>query len=142
MPFGRFTVLTRFDLAGLGPNLINLRSGNDTGGFAAGELVAFGIDGDFDQAQLCYRDASGTHVLPSGEARGSIWMWTVNFNALGGVYSISVSNVNGGFATTVGGFLERRGASVGSFAAINGCIGSFQNLIFDSPTFSQPPLSH
>ena len=138
MPGGRFTILTRFDLAGGGPNLINLRSGNDTAAFVVGELLAFGIDGDVDPAQLCYRDAAGIHVLPTGEARGQVWQWTVNFNAVSGIYSLSVTNVGGGFAITLGGFLEQKLTSVGSFGARNSSIGDFQNLIFDSPTFSVP----
>ena len=139
MPYGRFTILTRFDLAGDGPNLINLRSANDTAAFANGELLTFGIDGDVDPTQLCYRDAAGVHVLPSGEARGQVWQWTVNFNALSGIYSLSVTNAGGGFAMTLGGFLEAKRTTVGSFAVRNSSIGGFQNLIFDSPTFSVPP---
>jgi hypothetical protein len=136
---GQFTILTRFDVAGYGPNLINLRTGNDTTGFASGELLAFGIDGDFDMMQLCYRDATGTHVLPSGEARGAVWKWTINFNAVSGVYSLSVANLGGGFGKTLGGVLAGMHTTVGSFAVLNGSIGSYQNVIFDSPTFTVPP---
>jgi hypothetical protein len=40
---GEFDIITRFDLAGAGPNLVNLRSGNNVAGFGAGELLSFGI---------------------------------------------------------------------------------------------------
>src|SRR5437016_2125646 len=40
---GEFDIFSRFDLAGIGPNLINIRSGNNTNGFGNGELLSFGI---------------------------------------------------------------------------------------------------
>lgn len=134
----QFSIITRFDLAGSGPNLINLRSGNGLGSFAAGELLSFGI---VNGNQLSYTDGAGFHLLPSGEARGSVWNWTVNFNAASGAYSLSVTNLGGGFATTTGGTLEASGTSVDSFAVINssGPSGGNQNLIFDVPTFLAVP---
>src|ERR1039458_4270589 len=40
---GEFDIITRFDLAGAGPNLVNLRAGNNLAAFGAGELLSFGI---------------------------------------------------------------------------------------------------
>ncbi len=69
-PNGEFEINTRFDLAGAGPNLVNLRAGNITSGFGAGELLSFGI---VNGNQLSYTDGSGFHLFPSGEARGARW---------------------------------------------------------------------
>src|SRR5713226_4118295 len=66
---GEFDVLTRFDIAGAGPNLVNIRSGNNTAAFGAGELLSFGLVND---NQLDYTDVTGFHQLPSGEARGAV----------------------------------------------------------------------
>jgi hypothetical protein len=78
------------------------------------------------------------HVLPSGEARGSVWSWNIDFNAALGTYSGSVTNLGGGFAAFFNGSLEPNGTSVGSFAVLNSSTGNNQNLIFDMPTFSVP----
>ncbi len=138
---GEFDITTRFDLAGNGPNLFNLRSGNNTAGFGSGELLSFGIVGSLDPSQLSYTDGSGLHLISSGEARGAIWLWNVDFNAAAGTYSLSVTNVSvsGGFATSFSGNLELSSTTVGSFGAINSGTGNNQNLIFDSPTFSVVP---
>src|ERR1022692_1992844 len=40
---GEFDILTRFDVAGVGPNLVNIRAGNNTAAFSGGELLSFGI---------------------------------------------------------------------------------------------------
>jgi len=141
MAEGIFTILTRFDMTGGGANLINLRSANGTAAFTSGELLAFGIDGDADPTQLSFRDATGIHVLPSGEARREVWQWTVNFNALSGIYSLWVTNLGGGFATTLGGHLKENLTTVGSFAVRNSSIGDYQNLIFDGPAFDVPPFA-
>ncbi len=131
-----FTISTRFDLAGAGPNLVNLRSGNSIASFGAGELISFGIVND---NQLSYTDLAGTHVLGSGEARGQVWDWTIDFNANSGAFSLSVTNAGGGFATSVAGTLEISGTTAGSFAVINSSTGGNQNLIFDSPQFQPIP---
>jgi len=133
---GEFSVLTRFDLAGVGPNLVNIRSGNTLATFGSGELLSFGIVND---SQLSYTDSSGFHTLASGEARGSVWSWDVQFNSTTGAYSASVTNLGGGFATTFSGTLEASSTSVGSFAVINSTTGNNQNMIFDNPTFSTVP---
>jgi hypothetical protein len=131
-----FDILTRFDLAGSGPNLINLRAGNDTGGFGNGELLSFGI---VNGNTLSYTDGAGFHLLPSGEARGSVWAWDVVFNAGSGAYSASVTNLGGGFASFFNGNLEANGTSVGSFAVLNSSTGNNQNEIFDIPQFTLIP---
>ena len=113
---GQFSIITRFDLAGAGPNLIDLRSGNSLASFGAGELLSFGI---VNGNELSYTDGSGFHLLPSGEACGSVWDWTVDFNAAAGTYSLSVTNLGGGFADTVSGLLEQSSTAVDSFAVIN-----------------------
>ncbi len=137
---GEFTVLTRFDLEGTGPSLVSIRAGNNTASFPSGELLSFGIvNGDaYHPADLTYTDGTGLHVLPSGESRGDVWSWTVDFNASAGTYSASVTNLGGGYTGNFSGSLESGGASVGSFAVINSSTGNNQNVIFDSPTFSTP----
>jgi hypothetical protein len=40
---GEFDVITRFDLAGAGPNLVNIRTGNSLASFGTGEVLSFGI---------------------------------------------------------------------------------------------------
>jgi hypothetical protein len=134
---GEFDILTRFDVADSpGASLVNLRSGNNTTGFGAGELLSFGIA---NGNQLGYTDGSGFHALPSGEARGSVWSWDVLFNAGSGAYSLSVTNLGGGFASVVTGNFESGGTSVGSFAVLNTSTGNSQNVIFDQPTFTLIP---
>lgn len=131
-----FDIITRFDLAGAGPNLVNLRTGNNTASFGAGELLSFGL---VNGNQLSYTDNTGFHVMPSGESRGSVWSWNVDFNTTTGAYSLSVTNLGGGFADFVNGGLESTNAAVGSFAVINSSTGNNQNLIFDVPSFSVVP---
>lgn len=133
---GEFDVLTRFDLAGAGPNLVNIRTGNGLTAFGAGELLSFGI---VNGNQLSVTDGSGFQVLPSGEARGSVWSWNVDFDSTAGTYSLTVTNLGGGFSDTISGNLEANNTSVGSFAVINSSTGGNQNLIFDNPTFSIVP---
>jgi hypothetical protein len=133
---GQFSILTRFDIAGAGPNLVNIRAGNNTSAFGAGELLSFGI---VNGNELSYTDGSGFNLLPSGEARGSVWDWTVDFDAGAGTYSLSVTNLGGGYAATVSGSLEGSATSVDSFAVINSSTGNNQNVIFDAPTFSEVP---
>ena len=132
LPNGEFDITTRFNLAGNGPNLVNLRSGNDTANFGGGELLSFGIA---NNNQIGYTDNSGIHVLPSGEARGAVWHWMVNFDAAAGTYSAAVNNVGGGYSGTFSGSLKSSATSVGSFAVLNSSSGDGQNLIFDSPAF-------
>ena len=132
---GEFDVITRFDVAGAGANLVNLRSGNNLASFGGGELLSFGL---VNGNQLTYTDGSGFHTLPSGEARGDVWSWNVDFNASASTYSGSVTNLGGGFAAFFSGTLEANGTSVGSFAVINSSSGGNQNVIFDVPTFSVP----
>jgi hypothetical protein len=84
-------------------------------------------------------DSSGFHLLPSGEARGSVWDWDISFNAAAGTYSGSVTNLGGGFATFFNGSLDASGTTLGSFAVINSSTGGNQNLIFDTPTVSAVP---
>lgn len=133
---GEFDIITRFDIAGTGPNLVNLRAGNDTTSFGSGELLSFGIVND---NALSYTDGTGFHQLASGESRGSVWDWNIDFNAAAGTYSGSVTNLGGGFAAFFNGNLEAAGTSVGSFAVINSSTGGNQNVIFDVPTFSVVP---
>jgi hypothetical protein len=133
---GQFSIVTRFDLTGSGPNLVNLRSGNVLSGFNFGQLLSFGL---MNGNELSYTDASGFHLLPSGDARDDVWDWTVNFNAASGAYNLSVTNLGGGFATTVSGNLEEDDATVGSFAVIDSSTGHNQNLIFDAPQFASVP---
>jgi hypothetical protein len=116
--------------------LINLRAGNNTAAFGAGELLSFGI---VNGGNLSYTDGTGFHLLPSGEARGARWAWDVEFDAGSGLYSASVTNLDGGFAAFFNGSLEPNGNSVGSFAAINSSTGNNQNVIFDVPQFSTIP---
>jgi hypothetical protein len=132
---GEFEITTRLNLAGTGPNLVSIRSGNNTGSFGSGELLSFGI---VNSNQLSYTDGSGLHQLPSGDARGPVWQWKIDFNAIAGSYSGSVWNDAGGFSGVFSGSLESSGTSAGSFAVINSSSGGSQNLIFDSPTFSVP----
>ena len=136
LPSGEFDIITRFDLAGAGPNLVNLRAGNNTAGFSAGELLSFGL---VNGNNLSYTDGTGFHQLASGEARGSTWSWNIDFDAASGTYSGSVTNLGGGFAAFISGSLEASGTTVGSFAVINSSTGNNQNLIFDVPTFSIVP---
>jgi PEP-CTERM motif len=137
MTSGEFDILTRFDLSGTGNNLFNLRTGNNTSGFGSGELLSFGI---VNGTTLDYTDGSGFHTLASGDARGVVWSWIINFNTSLGSYSLSVADTSGsGFSTSVSGGLESTNASVGSFAAINSSAGANQNLIFDKTTFSATP---
>jgi hypothetical protein len=133
---GEFDIITRFDLAGAGPNLVNLRAGNNTSAFGAGELLSFGI---VNGNQLSVTDGAGFHLLPSGESRGSVWAWNVDFNTTAGTYSLSVTNLGGGFADILTGALEASGTSVGSFAVIISSTGNNQNLVFDVPTLSVVP---
>lgn len=136
MSSGDFSIITRFDLAGAGPNLVNLRTGNNLSAYNAGELLSFGI---VNGNQLSVTDGSGFHLLPSGEARGGIWAWDVGFDASAGTYSLSVTNLGGGFADIFTGSLEANGTSVGSFAVIDSSTGSIQNVIFDTPMFTTVP---
>jgi hypothetical protein len=133
---GEFDIITRFDIAGAGPNLVNLRSGNNLASFGSGELLSFGI---VNGNQLSFTDGAGFQTLPSGEARGSVWSWNIDFNAGAGTYSGSVTNLGGGFAAFFSGNLEASGTTVGSFAVINSSTGGNQNLIFDVPAFSVVP---
>ena len=133
---GQFNIITRFDIAGAGANEVGLRAGNSVVGFATGGLLSFGIVSD---SQLSYTDAGGLHTLASGEARGSVWDWTVDFDATAGTFSLSVTNLGGGFATTVSGNLEASGTSLGSFAVINSSAGGNQNVIFDVPGVEAVP---
>jgi hypothetical protein len=133
---GIFSVDTRFDVAGAGPNLVNIRAGNNTSSFGSGELLSFGI---VNGNELSYTDGTGFHTLPSGEACGSVWAWTVDFNALTGGYSLSVTNTGGGFAAIVSGNMEESGTSADSFAVINSSTGNNQNVIFDYPEFEIVP---
>ncbi|MGP8201940.1 MAG: PEP-CTERM sorting domain-containing protein [Limisphaerales bacterium] len=133
---GIFTVATRFDVAGAGPNLVNIRAGNNTSSFGSGELLSFGI---VNGNELSYTDGSGFHVLPSGEARGDVWDWTVDFNAAAGTYNLAVTEQGGGYSADVSGSLEANGSSVGSFAVINSSTGNNQNVIFDYPEFESIP---
>ena len=133
---GQFSIITRFDIAGAGPNLVNLRSGNTLTSFGSGELLSFGI---VNGNQLSYTDGAGFHVLPSGEARGSVWDWIVSFDAAAGTYSLSVTNLGGGFADIVSGSLEALSTTVDSFAVINSSTGNNQNVIFDVPEFQAVP---
>ena len=132
---GEFDIIERFDLAGYGPNLFSIRSGNGTGSFGSGELLSFGI---VSSNQLSYTDGSGFHTLSSGESRGVVWAWNITFNASSGTYSALVTNLGGGFAASFSGNLEASNSTVGSFAALNSSTGSIQNMIFDMPTFSIP----
>jgi len=135
---GDFSILTRFNIAGSGPNLVNLRTGNNTTTFGSGELISFGIVGG---NTLSYTDSSGFHTIASGEARGAVWDWNVNFNATAGTYTLSVTNMGGGFADTIVGNLEQSSTTVGSFGVINSSSGGNQNVIFDAPTFTVPEPS-
>jgi hypothetical protein len=136
---GEFDILTRFDVADSpGASLVNLRAGNNTAAFGAGELLSFGI---VNGNMLSYTDGSGFHPLPSGEARGSVWAWNIDFNAATGLYSGSVTNLGGGFAAFFNGVFEPNGNNVGSFAVINSSTGNNQNVIFDLPVFSVPEPS-
>jgi hypothetical protein len=133
---GEFDIITRIDTAGANENLFNLRTGNNTAGFGSGELLSFGI---VNGNQLDYTDGSGFHLLPSGEARGAVFGWNVDFNAALGTYSATVTNLGGGYSGSFSGNLEASGTSVGSFAVINQSSGGNQNVIFDNPTFSVIP---
>ncbi len=133
---GEFDIITRFDIAGSGPNLVNIRTGNNTSSFGAGELLSFGI---VNGNQLSYTDNGGPHPLPSGESRGSVWAWNIDFDAASGTYSGSVTNLGGGFAAFFNGNLEQSSTSVGSFAVINSSTDNNQNVIFDVPAFSVVP---
>jgi hypothetical protein len=136
---GDFNIITRFDVADSpGASLVNLRAGNNTGGFGLGELLSFGI---VNGNQLSYTDSSGFHLMPSGEARGSVWDWNIIFNTTADTYSLSVTNLGGGFADFITGTLEAGGSSVGSFAVENTSIGGNQNVIFDAPVFTVPEPS-
>jgi hypothetical protein len=132
---GEFDILTRFDVAGQGPNVVNIRAGNNTGSFSGGELLSFGI---VNGNELSVTDGSGFQLLPSGEARGSVWAWNVDFNTVAGTYTLSVTNMGGGFADVLVGNLEPNGNSVDSFAVLNSSTGNNQNVIFDEPSFSVP----
>ncbi len=129
---GEFDITTRFDLSGNGPNLVNLRSGNDTANFGGGELLSFGI---VNGNQLSFTDSSGLQTLPSGEARGSVFQWTVNFDAAAGTYTAQVTKVGGGYSGSFSGSLKASSTTVGSFSVLNSSSGGGQNLIFDSPSF-------
>jgi hypothetical protein len=136
---GTFSIITRFNVADSpGTSVVNLRSGNNTGSFGSGELLSFGIA---NGNELDYTDSTGFNVLPSGEARGAVWDWTVAFNALAGTYTLMVTNLAGGFSDTISGNLQLSGTSVGSFGVLNTSSGDNQNLIFDDPTFVVPEPS-
>jgi len=136
---GEFDINTRFDVADSpGASLVNIRAGNNTAGFGAGELLSFGI---VNGNTLSVTDGTGFHLLPSGEARGSRWAWNVDFNSVAGIYSLSVTNLDGGFGGFINGILEANGTSVGSFGVLNSSSGNGQNVIFDQPTFSVPEPS-
>lgn len=131
-----FDILTRFDVADSpGASLVNIRTGNNTSAFGAGELLSFGI---VNNNELSYTDGSGLHTMPSGEARGDVWSWAVDFNTISGAYSLTVTNLGGGYSDVVSGVLEATNTSVGSFAVLNTSAGNNQNVIFDLPTFSVP----
>ncbi len=134
---GEFDIITRYDVADSpGATLVNIRSGNDTSSFGGGERLSFGI---VNGNQLSVTDGSGFHLLPSGEARGSVWSWSVDFDTAVDTYTLSVTNLGGGFADVVTGSLEGSGPSIGSFAVINSSAGANQNFVFDVPTFSIIP---
>jgi hypothetical protein len=133
---GEFDILTRFDLAGNGPNLVNLRTGNNLAGFGSGELLSFGVA---NGNTLDYTDGSGFHTLASGNALGPIWSWDVIFDSVAGTYSGSVTNLGGGFAALFNGSLKANNTTVDSFGVVNSSTGNNQNLIFDTPQFSIVP---
>jgi hypothetical protein len=133
---GEFDIITRFDVAGAGPNIVSLRYGNQTTGIGAGQLLSFGI---INGNQLSFTDADGFQVLPSGEARRSVWGWKVDFDTVTGNYSCYVANLGGGFEAKITGQLESTGQPVGSFAVINSSTGNNQQVIFDTPTFYSTP---
>ena len=135
---GSFSILTRFDSGRQWPESHQPSCREQYEWFWPGELLSFGL---VNGNELTYTDGSGFHTLSSGEARGDIWDWTVNFNAAQGTYSLSVAEVGGGYSTTVSGNLEETGTSVDSFAVINSSTGGNQNLIFDLPTFEVPEPS-
>ncbi|HEY3761711.1 MAG TPA: hypothetical protein VGN23_08185 [Verrucomicrobiae bacterium] len=132
-----FDIVTRFDVSGTGLNAVDLRTGNNTSSFSAGDLLTFGLQAN--GGGLAITDGSGTDLLPSGEARGSVWSWDVLFNTTAGTYTLSVTNLSGGYFDQVSGNLDASGTSVGSFAVINSSTGSNQNVIFDQPTFTVVP---
>jgi hypothetical protein len=133
---GEFDIRTRFDINGDGNNLISIRSGNNTSSFGGGELLSFGI---VNSNLLSYTDSTGFHVLPSGEARGGAWKWSVDFDAAAGTYSATVTNLEGTTGLSFSGGLEASATTVGSFAVTIGQQGNGQNLIFDVPEFSVIP---
>jgi PEP-CTERM motif len=133
IPIGQFHIITRFDNTGSGANLVNLRAGNDTSSFGAGELLSFGL---LNSTQLGYTDSSGFHTLASGDSLGAVWDWTVDYNAGTGAFSLAVENLGGGFSTTVNGDLDAANTSVGSFGVIDSSPGNF---IFGVPEFDPVP---
>lgn len=136
---GEFDILTRFDVSDSpGSSIVNIRAGNNTSSFGSGELLSFGIS---NGNQLSYTDSTGFHVISSGEARGAVWSWNVDFNATLGSYTLSVTNLGGGFSDIISGNLDASGTSVGSFAVLNSSSGSGQNVIFDNPIFTVPEPS-
>ena len=109
--------------------------GNNLASFGAGELLSFGI---VNGNELSYTDGSGFHVLPSGEARGSVSDGPLT-RRRHGCLQPSVTNLGGGYADTVSGILEQLSTTVDSFAVINSSTGYNQNLIFDVPEFVAVP---
>lgn len=137
---GEFDVLTRFDTAATNLDLLNLRTGNNTSTFGGGELLSFGIVGGVDPTQLSYTDGTGFHLISgSGDARGAVWSWAIDFDTTADTYSLNVTNLSGTFSFSHSSSLELASQPVGSFAVINTTPGGSQNLIFDVPTFTVVP---
>lgn len=132
-----FSIITRFDVSGSGLNAVDLRTGNNTSSFSAGDLLTFGLQAN--GSELAVSDGSGTQVLSSGEARGAVWDWNVLFDTTAGTYTLSVTNLGGGYSDQISGNLDASGTSVGSFAVMNQSTGGNQNVIFDDPTFEIVP---
>ncbi len=137
---GEFDIFTRFDVdASKGLDLVNLRTGNSTTAFGAGELLSFGIvGGSTNSTSLKVTDGSGVHTLAGGNATGAILDWNIDFNTTAGTYSLTVTQVGGALNDTITGNLEASNTSVGSFAIINSDSGGGQNLVFNDPVFSVP----
>lgn len=133
---GKFEMLTRFDVTATNGLFsgVALRTGNDTSVFANGQLLAFGLNGSSNA--LCYVDADGPQILSTGDARGPIWKWTADFDALAGTCSLTVTNLSGTFSFTTNAELNISSTGALSFAVVNRSVGANQRLIFDAPTFT------
>lgn len=139
---GVFSVLARHDLnAETGFSGFNLAD-NPAGTFDAGEIIRFGLQGATPGSGLGDVTVTGSDgaktLTPTndGEIRGDVLQYVMNFDTIAGTYTLVVNNLTEGASDSESGTIGN--AAVHRFGVANFNTGSFQDLIFDVPTFAIP----